>query len=484
MSDPLLQENTSSPPANLRELPALDLLLRSSGLAPTIARWGRQRVKGAASVVLQAVRARLRDAPDSQAPDMAQLTATVEERLFAAGAIPQAPVLNLSGTLIHTNLGRAQLPVCAAMAVANATAAVSLEYDLRTGERGDRDAEVAALLCALTGAEAATAVNNTAAALLLVLNSLAEAQRVPVARGELIEIGGSFRLPEIMARSGALLREIGTTNRTHANDYAHALADGDAMVLRVHPSNYEIKGFTHQEPDHALAALAHQHDRPYVVDLGSGALIDLSRYGVAMEPMPQQVLAAGADLVLFSGDKLLGGPQAGLIVGRADLIERINANPLKRALRLDKLSLAALAAVLKLYGDHDRLVSELPLLRHLGRDMAQMERTAGEFIAAFSARFAPQITLHTCITQAQLGSGSQPTTQIPSVALAFASTGAAKQLTLLARLLRQAPLPVIGRIQSQQLLLDLRTLDDPTALHRALAQVADRFVQITRAGAE
>ena len=424
MSDPQSHERTTPKRSNLRELPALDVLLRSSGSAPTIARWGRQRVKNAATLALQAARDQLRMTPESPAPDVAQLIAAVEQRLFAAGAIPQAPVLNLSGTLIHTNLGRAQLPACAALAVADAAGAVSLEYDLRTGERGDRDAEVAALLCALTGAEAATVVNNTAAALLLVLNSLADAQRVAVARGELIEIGGSFRLPEIMAHSGALLREIGTTNRTHANDYARALADGDAMVLRVHASNYEIKGFTHQEPDAALAALAHQHQRPYVVDLGSGALIDLTRYGVATEPMPQQVLAAGADLVLFSGDKLLGGPQAGLIVGRADLIKRINANPLKRALRLDKLSLAALASVLKLYGDHDRLVNELPLLRHLGRDMAQMERTAGEFIAAFAARFAPQLTLHTCITQAQLGSGSQPTTQIPSVALAFASTGA------------------------------------------------------------
>ena len=479
-----MHERTSSKLLNLRELPALDQLLRSSGLAPTILQWGRQRVKDAATQTLQALRAQLRDAPGSAAPDVVQLIAAVENRLLATGALPQVPVLNLSGTLIHTNLGRAQLPACAARAVADAAAAVSLEYDLRTGERGDRDAEVAALLCALTSAEAATAVNNTAAALLLVLNTLADAQRVPVARGELIEIGGSFRLPEIMARSGALLREIGTTNRTHANDYTRALAEGDAMVLRVHASNYEIKGFTHQEPDAVLATLAHQHGRPYVVDLGSGALIDLRHYGVAMEPMPQQVLAAGADLVLFSGDKLLGGPQAGLIVGRADLIQRINANPLKRALRLDKLSLAALAAVLKLYGDHDRLVNELPLLRHLGRDINAMKRTAHDLADAFARRFAPHLTLSACDTQAQLGSGAQPTTQIPSVALAFASTDGAKRLTLLSRLLREASVPVIGRIQAQQLLLDLRTLDDVSALQRALATVADRFERTLQLSAE
>ena len=479
-----MHERTSSELLNLRELPALDQLLRSSGLAPTILQWGRQRVKDAATQTLQALRAQLRDAPGSAAPDVVQLIAAVENRLLATGALPQVPVLNLSGTLIHTNLGRAQLPACAARAVADAAAAVSLEYDLRTGERGDRDAEVAALLCALTGAEAATAVNNTAAALLLVLNTLADAQRVPVARGELIEIGGSFRLPEIMARSGALLREIGTTNRTHANDYTRALAEGDAMVLRVHASNYEIKGFTHQEPDAVLATLAHQHGRPYVVDLGSGALIDLRHYGVAMEPMPQQVLAAGADLVLFSGDKLLGGPQAGLIVGRADLIQRINANPLKRALRLDKLSLAALAAVLKLYGDHDRLVNELPLLRHLGRDINAMKRTAHDLANTFAACFAPHLTLSACDTQAQLGSGAQPTTQIPSVALAFASTDGAKRLTLLSRLLREASVPVIGRIQAQQLLLDLRTLDDVPALQRALTLVADRFERELQLSAE
>ena len=427
--------------------------------------------------MLQRARDDLRAHPETPAPALAALCADVLATLGADAARPIAPLLNLSGTLIHTNLGRAQLPDVAADAVATAArATVNLEFDLRTGQRGDRDAEVAALLCELTGAEAATVVNNNAAALLLVLNTLAEGRAVPVARGELIEIGGSFRLPDIMARSGALLREIGTTNRTHARDYRSALAGQDAaMVLRVHPSNFEISGFTHQEPDTSLADIAHDAGLPYVVDLGSGALFDLTRFGVPMEPMPQQVLAAGADLVLFSGDKLLGGPQAGLIVGRADLVQRVNANPLKRALRLDKLTLSALAAVLKLYGDPERLLQELPLLRHLGRDMAAMQATAARVQAQVASAFAGHFDVTIEHGHAQLGSGSQPSTRIASVALAFrpcTSRGGTRALERLAATLRDTDPPVIGRVQNAQLLLDLRTLDDEAALVTALQAAA------------
>jgi L-seryl-tRNA(Ser) seleniumtransferase len=465
---------------NTRGLPALDQLLRAQPLHATITRWGRTRVRSAARMVLQQARDDLRTGHAQPAPSADALCAAVIATLRATTARPIAPLLNLSGTLIHTNLGRAQLPQVAADAVATAArATVNLEFDLRSGQRGDRDAEVAALLCELTGAEAATVVNNNAAALLLVLNTLAEGRAVPVARGELIEIGGSFRLPDIMARSGAMLREIGTTNRTHAKDYRAALAANEAaMVLRVHPSNFEITGFTHQESDSSLAGIAHDAGLPYVVDLGSGALFDLTRFGVPMEPMPQQVLAAGADLVLFSGDKLLGGPQAGLIVGRADLVQRVNANPLKRALRLDKLTLSALAAVLKLYGDPERLLQELPLLRHLGRDVAVLHATAERLQAHLAAAFAGQFDIAIEHGHAQLGSGSQPSTRIASVALAFrpcANRAGTRALEGLAATLRDTDPPVIGRIQNGQLLLDLRTLDDEASLVAALLEAAQRL---------
>ena len=462
---------------NTRALPALDQLLLTPALRTTIARWGRNRVRTAARQVLETARASLRAQPEDIAPGPDALCASVLVALGTDLARPIAPLLNLSGTLIHTNLGRAQLPQVAADAIARATlASVNLEYDLRNGQRGDRDAEVAALLCELTGAQAATVVNNGAAALLLVLNTLAEGRGVPVARGELIEIGGSFRLPDIMARSGARLRESGTTNRTHARDYAAALAAQDAaMVLRVHPSNFEITGFTHQEPDTALAGLAHAAGVPYVVDLGSGALFDLSRFDVPMEPMPQQVLGSGADLVLFSGDKLLGGPQAGIIVGRADLVQRLNTNPLKRALRLDKLTLAALAAVLKLYGEPERLLQELPLLRHLGRDLRVLHATGERIRARIGDAFAATFDVGVVDSHAQLGSGSQPSTRIASVALAFrpvAAAGGSRALERLATILRGTSPPVVGRVQNAQLLLDLRTLDDEASLLAALCEAA------------
>lgn len=462
---------------NTRALPALDALLRHPGLDDALAHWGRTRVKAAARDLLLAERTRLREQPALQAPSPDALAAAVLVALRSAGARPIAPVLNLSGTLIHTNLGRAQLPQVAADAIARAAlGTVNLEFDLVTGQRGHRDAEVAALLCGITGAEAATVVNNNAAALLLVLNTLAEGRPVPVARGELIEIGGSFRLPEIMARSGARLLEIGTTNRTHARDYANALANDDAaMVLRVHPSNFEITGFVHQESDATLAALAHAAGRPYVVDLGSGALFDLTRFGIPMEPMPQQVLGAGADLVLFSGDKLLGGPQAGLIVGRADLIRRIDGNPLKRALRLDKLALTALAAVLKLYGEPDRLLNELPLLRHLARSVDALRATATHVRSSVASLLAAHFGVQVEDSAAQLGSGSQPSTRIASVALTFTpvpGSAATQRLTQFAARLRDARVPVIGRIQNGQLWLDVRTLDDPLALIESLREAA------------
>jgi L-seryl-tRNA(Ser) seleniumtransferase len=363
------------------------------------------------------------------------------------------PVFNLTGTVLHTNLGRAQLPEEAieAMAVAGREP-VNLEYDLEGGRRGERDEHVEALLCRLTGAEAATVVNNNAAALLLLLNTLAARKEVPVSRGELIEIGGSFRLPDIMARSGCRLRELGTTNRTHLADYAEAIGPKTALVLKVHPSNYAIEGFASSVPESELAKLCRSRSLPFAIDLGSGTLVDLERFGLPHEPTVQEALGHGADLVTFSGDKLLGGPQAGIVVGRSVFIQKLKMNPLKRALRLDKVTLAGLAAVLRLYLDPDRLPARLPTLRLLSRGVEEIRSLARRVAPALANRF-PGVEVVDC--ESQIGSGALPTQRLPSAGLAI-RPGDAR----LAARFRKLPIPVIGRLQEGAFILDLRCLED------------------------
>jgi L-seryl-tRNA(Ser) seleniumtransferase len=446
--------------------PAVDKALAWPGMQALVACHGR-------SVVLDVLRAALQRWRDGDIGDEQTLLASVQQDIERILTPSMRPVFNLTGTVLHTNLGRAPLPPEALAALAAVAAGASnLEYDLISGQRGDRDAHVEAWICRLTGAEAATVVNNNAAAVLLVLNALAARREVIVSRGELIEIGGTFRLPDIMARANCKLREVGTTNRTHPSDYASAITPQTALLLKAHTSNYVVQGFTHSVSEAELARIAHHHSLPLVVDLGSGSLIDLQALGLPAEPIVGHILAQGVDVVTFSGDKLLGGPQAGIIAGRADLISKIRLSPLKRALRCDKLTLAALEAVLRLYANPDTLVQRIPALRLLSRSQGSIQCTADALLPALSAWAGTDFVADTCQVHSQIGSGSLPLDRLPSAALRLRSRNGNKrtrsrQLRELASRLRELPQPVIGRIADDSLLLDCRCIEDH---QRLLAQ--------------
>jgi len=444
----------------LARLPSVDRLLIDPGVQPLIETWGRE-------LVADCTREALADARDSvrtgvEPPGRDALIARIAVLATKAMRPRLRPVFNLTGTVLHTNLGRALLPESAVDAVRIvAGRPCALEYDLDGGGRGDRDSLVEPLLRRITGAQAATVVNNNAAAVLLALSTLAARREVLVSRGELVEIGGSFRIPDVMRRAGARLVEVGTTNRTHASDYETAFGPKTALALKVHTSNYAIVGFTASVPRPELVALAHARGVPVMEDLGSGALVDLSRFGLPDEPTPQQALRAGVDLVTFSCDKLLGGPQAGIIVGRRDLIARIKKNPLKRALRVDKMTLAALEAVLLLHLDPDRLAQRIPTLRMLSRPQAEIRAQAERLLPAVRAAFdrVADVVVEPCMSQ--IGSGALPVERIPSCALAIRPRGrqAGRVATAIERALRQLEVPVIARISGAVLTLDLRCLE-------------------------
>ncbi|HEV8031924.1 MAG TPA: L-seryl-tRNA(Sec) selenium transferase [Stellaceae bacterium] len=449
-------------------LPSVDRVLRAAEATGLIERYGR-------SLVTEAVRASIAEQRRAGKPAAVDAIVTAcGERLAQLTRPSQRRVFNLTGTVLHTNLGRAPLPEEAIAAAAEAMRAPStLEYDLDSGRRGERDDHIAGWLTRLTGAEAALAVNNNAGALLLALNALAAGREAIVSRGELIEIGGSFRLPDIMERAGARLREVGTTNRTHTRDFEAAIGPDTALILKVHTSNYEIQGFTASVPAARLAALAHEHGLPLIEDLGSGTLASLEDWGLPHEPTVAESLKAGADLVTFSGDKLLGGPQAGLVVGRADLIAALAKNPLKRALRLDKIRLAALEAVLRLYADPDRLAERLPTLRLLARPHAEIEALARRLEPILANALDGIATVSRIETKSQIGSGALPVSLLPSVGLALTPqdrSGAAADK--LARRLRSLPVPVIGRIEGGRVVLDLRCLEDEAEFAAQLSQLS------------
>ena len=441
----------------LRALPSLDALLRGGAAAQLLTRYARPAVAEALRAALAAARAAIADDAAS-VPSAAALVADAAARLAALLAPGLRPVVNATGVVLHTNLGRAPL-ADAAVAALTAVAAqpCSLEIDLADGGRGRRDAAVAAHLVALTGAEDATVVNNNAAAVLLALNTLAEGREVVVSRGELVEIGGSFRIPDVCAKSLATLREVGTTNRTHADDYAQALTPRTALLLKVHPSNYRIAGFTAAVGLDVLAALGRAHGVPVMEDLGSGALVDLTAWGLPREPLVGERVRQGADLVTFSADKLLGGPQAGIIVGRAALIERLRRNPLARALRCDKLTLAALEATLVLYRTAPDLAAALPTLRLLTRPLAELETVGSAAAALLRHGLGADYTIALVDSAAAIGSGAQPTETLPSKAIAITHPSIAP-LAIAARFRASTP-PILGRVHDERFLLDLRCVE-------------------------
>lgn len=455
-------------PSVQRRLPAVHALLADALCQPLIAEYGREQTTNAVRAVLDALRA---------APSADVSSTTILEQAGAAMARANAstmrPLYNLTGTVLHTNLGRALLPDAAIAAVVDALRwPMNLEWDIETGKRGDRDSLVEEQLLALTGAEAVTVVNNNAAAVLLLLAALATHKEVIVSRGELVEIGGAFRIPDIMSRAGAVLREVGSTNRTHLHDYANAIDGNTALLMKVHCSNYAITGFTKAIELDELVPLGKSRNVPVVVDLGSGTLVDLERYGLPHETTVRETIAAGADLVTFSGDKLLGGPQCGIIAGRADLIAAIKRHPLKRALRVGKLTLAALEPVLNLYRAPDLLAERLTTLRLLTRPAASMHATATALLPRFEALLGSEWTVTAEPMMSQIGSGALPVNVLPSYGLVMrvASRQRGNALGRLEQRLRALPRPVIGRIQDDALWLDLRCLED--------AHVADFVAQL------
>ena len=459
----------------LRELPSVDRILVHPAVAPLLTRFSRSFVTEGLRGLIEDLRQAIKtgDGLPPRRLDDESIIEDLEKKLVRGSRSGTVRVVNASGTILHTNLGRALLSEAAAAAVERAARhPVNLEFDLARGRRGQREAEVESLLTALTGAEAAAVVNNNAAAVLLGLNTLADGKQAIVSRGELIEIGGSFRIPEIMAKSGAVLKEVGTTNRTHPRDYAEAIDEGAGVLLKVHTSNYRVVGFAAEVELGELAAIGREHGVPVMEDLGSGALVDLAGLGLPREPLAAERVALGADVVTFSGDKVLGGPQAGLVVGRKAWIDRMNRNPLKRALRCDKLTLAALEATLRSYLQSPDPWDEIPTLRAFRLSLEALEERGRKLLPLLRERLGPEYTLDLVDSTCQIGSGALPTEEIPSRAIAVRNRGMSAEQV--ARVFRQADPPIVGRIHDHRFLLDLRSVDAPESLAPNLRDGQDR----------
>jgi L-seryl-tRNA(Ser) seleniumtransferase len=457
----------------LRKIPAVDELLAAPRIQDLLAVLPRWAVLGAIRDVLaerrrQVLRGEVSPEAAERLLSPAALSAAVADVAGEKAGPSLVPVINATGVVLHTNLGRAPLAPVALRAIeAAARGYVNLELDLATGRRGSRQVHVEALLCALAGAEAALVVNNNAAAVLLAINTIANGKEIVVSRGQLVEIGDSFRIPDVMVRAGGRLREVGTTNRTHLRDYEEAIGPEAALILRVHRSNFQILGFTADVETADLVALAKRRGLLVMEDLGSGALLDLSLLGLRREPLAADAIRAGVDLVTFSGDKLLGGPQAGMLVGRRDLLERARRNPLARTVRIDKLSLAALEATLRLYREPERALLEIPILRMLRLTSDAIGARALALAGALRSA-VPDVAITIEDETSEVGGGALPLQAIPTRVLAL-RPGRERATDVEARLRRGLP-PVLVRIKEDRILLDLRTVAAPeeAALLQAL----------------
>lgn len=464
---------TDSPLTTRPHIASIDQLLQTDVLRALVDQHGHIRVRDALRDRLDVLRARWESEPAS-AFEAGALSVSIAQTLEAASAPSLRPVANLTGTVLHTNLGRALLPDEAIEAMCRvAREPCNLEFNLDEGDRGERDAHVQAQVCGLTGAEAALVVNNNAAAVFLVLNTLAARRSVIVSRGELVEIGGQFRVPDIMARAGARLHEVGTTNRTHLSDYANAIDARTSLLMKVHPSNYEVRGFTASVPMERVAGLARDRGLESFADLGSGTIADLRDWGLPHEPTVRETLAAGVDLVSFSGDKLLGGPQCGIVAGRAALIAKLKRNPMKRALRVDKLTLAALGEVLRLYGDPNSLSARLPTIRLLARPLEDIAGVASIMSGALKARLGDLASVDVIDCTSTIGSGALPVSGLPSVGVRIEGRGSRRQrdrwAASMLSALRSLPVPVIARLEDGAVVLDCRCLEDASPVLLSLS---------------
>ncbi|OBW96419.1 selenocysteine synthase [Gallibacterium salpingitidis] len=451
-----------------RQLPAIDRLLKTEFGTQLLATFGHIATVNMMRIQLEKAREQIKQ--HQQLPDYCQTEQSflqhIQQQLQQQRQVNIQPVHNLTGTVLHTNLGRAIWSEAAQQAAVNAMRQnVALEFDLQQGKRGHRDQAISELIARLTGAEAACVVNNNAAAVLLMLATFAQGKEVIISRGELIEIGGAFRIPDIMAQAGCKLVEVGTTNRTHLRDYAQAINENTALLLKVHSSNYQIVGFTTSVSEEELVQLGKEKGIPVITDLGSGALIDFREYGLPYEPQVQQKVAAGVDLISFSGDKLLGGPQAGIIVGKQEWIDQLQRHPLKRVLRCDKVILSGLEATLRLYLEPENLAQSLPTLNALTADLTQLTENAQQLQQALQQKLAERFEIAINNSDAQIGSGSQPTAKIPSIAVTLQPKSTkSEDLYQLVTQLKTLSQPIIGRIEADKLWLDLRSVADIEAL--------------------
>jgi L-seryl-tRNA(Ser) seleniumtransferase len=456
----------------LRQIPGVDAVLEMEALQDALSRHPRKVVLDAIREELDETRKRILQAPESfSGIDPGKLAQSIEVRADRIAAFTLRQVVNATGIVVHTNLGRSILSEEAVERLRNVCGCYSnLEYDLRAGERGSRYVHAEAILIELTGAEAALVVNNNAAAVFLMLNTLAKGREVVVSRGQLVEIGGSFRIPDVMSSSGAIMKEVGTTNRTHLKDYASAITDRTALLMKIHTSNFRIVGFTKEAPLEELVLLGRERGLPVAADLGSGCFIDPARFGMQGETTVQAAVKTGADLVSFSGDKLLGGPQAGIMVGSTDLIKRCRENPITRALRVDKMTLAALEATLRLYRDERQALERIPTLRMMAVSPEELNTRAAK-LAQSIERSDPKSVLRIEVRSSfsQVGGGSFPAQDLPTFVVAVQSGDFSPNL--IEKFLRENDPPIIGRIEADHFIMDLRTL---------LPQQTDTIVQAFR----